>query len=84
MGFIIQTTLSTFLVSRNRSTRRKPITFDKALTNSFQYDTFCFELFYRLDKTNAQMAKFEAFVAYNEVIWDSFKRQNITKKLLLF
>ena len=43
-----------------------PTTFDKTLTDSFQYDTFCFELFYRLDKTNAQMAKFEPFVAYNE------------------
>ena len=64
--FITQTTLSIFLVGRNRSTRRKPIIFDKALTNSFQYDTLCFELFYRLDKTNAQMAKFEVFVAYNE------------------
>ena len=26
-------------------------------------------LFYRLDKPNAQMAKFEAFVAYNEATW---------------
>ena len=48
-----------------------------------QYDTFCFELFfYRLDKTNAQMARFEAFVAYNEATWKSTKTSfRITRKL---
>ena len=47
-----------------------------------QYDTFCFELFYRLDKTNAQMARFEAFVAYNKATRKSRKTSfHISRKL---